>query len=70
MACNQAQLEQPPEASVDACVAHAVIFCDAAALDASGCVGDPSDASQVAIDASFPVGCAVNVIGSTRDPIK
>ncbi len=65
-ACNQAELVQPPEAGVDACVAQTVLFCDASVSDAAGCVGEPGDAASS--DAAFPVGCTANVIGSTRDP--
>jgi len=69
VACNQAELQQAPDAGVDACVARTVAFCDAAAPDAQSCVGNPSDASDLAGDAAFPVGCTANVIGTTRDPI-
>ena len=67
LACNQAQLQEPPDAGVDACVAHTVTFCDAAPPDAAACVGDPGDAAPPG-DASYPIGCTANVIGAIRDP--
>ena len=67
LACNQVQLQEPPEAGADACVAHTVTFCDAAPPDAAACVGEPGDASPPD-DASYPVGCSANVIGTIRDP--
>ena len=68
--CNQATLTTVPDASeADACVAHVVVFCDAAA---SGCTGGGSDpfVSQLPSDASFAPGCTANIIGTDRDPIS
>ena len=70
VACNQAELTIVPDAGVeDACVAHAVVFCDASP---SGCVGGGSDpfVSALPSDASFAIGCTANVIGTDRDPVS
>ena len=71
MGCNQATLTEPVDAAEDgaACVAHAVEFCDASP---GGCVGGGADpnVSLLPSDASFPVGCSANVIGTDRDPIS
>ena len=67
LACNEAQLQEPPDAGADACTAHTVTFCDASPPDAAGCVGQPGDAAPPD-DASYPVGCTANVIGASRDP--
>ena len=68
--CNQAELTTVPDAGEgDACVARAVVFCDASP---SGCVGGGSDpfVSMLPSDASFAIGCTANVIGTDRDPIS
>ncbi len=70
VACNEATLVTPPDASdQDACVMHAVAFCDASA---SGCVGGGQDpyVALLPADASFSVGCTANVIGTDRDPVS
>jgi len=69
LACNQAALVTLPDAAAeDACVAHAVAFCDAAS---SGCVGGGSDpyVGVLPADAAFPVGCTANVIGTERNTV-
>lgn len=70
LACNQSTLIGLPDAGgEDACVAHATVFCDAAA---TGCVGGPSSDPNFALlptDAAFPVGCIADVSGTMHNAV-
>jgi hypothetical protein len=77
LACNQVQLQEPPEASVDACVAHTITFCDPDAGGSSADGAAPAfcgvqlggDAGDLPADASYPVGCTAHVLSDKRDPV-
>lgn len=70
IACNDAELLQRPDAAqVNECVARAVTFCDAMPASAGGCVADANDprARLIPNDASYPLGCLVNVLDGRQD---
>lgn len=64
--CNSAGLSVVGSPGDGGCDEHGVLFCEAGAPDAGGCLGDPNDENTqfLRTNTRVPLGCKANIVGN------